>query len=95
MPTGTKRQVMTPGNGIDKTAGGLTKKNIKTVKKNGQKHYVSKKKSTQAKKTLGPWNKAVAEAKKEVGVGKHEFVLLNRGAKGKKLYKAAAEIYYG
>lgn len=74
---------------IDHTPGGLTKKKIKTIHKDGKKHYVSKKRSTQAKKNLGDWNNAVAQAKKNLGIPKHEFVLI----KGK-LYNEAASIYY-
>lgn len=89
MPTGTKRQVM---NGtVKKTSGGLTKANIKKVKRSGKVRYVSKAKSEQAKAVLGPWNKAVAKAKQELGIDKHEFVLLKKSSK---LYKKAAEIYY-
>lgn len=76
---------------IEKTPGGLTKKDIKTVIKNGVKHYVSKEKSKVAKNNLGEWNKAVAQAKKNLGIGPNEFVLLKKtGA----LYKEAARLYY-
>lgn len=88
----TKAQVM--HGTCKKTSGGLTKKDIKTVRKKGQKHYVSKKKSALAKKNLGPWNRAVAKAKKALGIGKHEFVVINRGPIGKKLYVLAAQYYY-
>jgi hypothetical protein len=74
---------------LDHTPGGLTQENIKTVRKNGQTHYVSKKRSDAAKKNLGGWNKAVAQAKKNLGISKNEFVLI-KGA----LYKEAASIYY-
>jgi hypothetical protein len=74
---------------LDHTPGGLTKKNIKTVTKDGKKHYVSKKRSDASKNNLGGWNKAVAQAKKNLGISKHEFVLI-KGA----LYKEAALIYY-
>jgi hypothetical protein len=74
---------------IDHTPGGLTKKNIKTIHKDGKKRYVSKKKSIQAKKNFGGWNKAVAQAKKNLGIPKHEFAKI----KGE-LYKEAAAIYY-
>lgn len=72
-----------------KTSGGLTKKDIKVVRKNGQKHYVSRRKSAQAKRNLAPWRRAVAQAKKDLGIGKHEFALI----KGK-LLRRAREIYY-
>ena len=73
------------------TSGGLTKKDIKVVKKNGQKHYVSKRKSALAKKNLGGWVKAVSKAKKNLGIPKRKFVLLKKQSK---LYKEAADIYY-
>lgn len=90
MPYHKKRymaQVM-HGN-IDHTPGGLTKKNIKTIRKDGQKHYVSKKRSAATKKNLGDWNRAVAQAKKNLGIPKNDFVLV----KGT-LYEEAASIYY-
>ena len=75
---------------LDHTPGGLTKKDIKTVKsQDGSKHYVSKRKSKLAKNNFSEWNKAVAKAKKELGYDKHDFVLL----KGK-LLETAREIYY-
>lgn len=76
---------------LEKTPGGLTKKDIKTVVKNGVKHYVSKEKSKASKNTLGEWNKAVAQAKRNLGIGKHEFVLLKKSGD---LYKEAARLYY-
>lgn len=85
----SKRRVM---NGtITKTAGGLTKANIKTVKKDGQISYVSKKKSVLAKNNFAGWNKAVKAAKKELDIPNNEFVLLKKSSN---LYKAAAAIYY-
>jgi hypothetical protein len=71
------------------TPGGLTKKDIKTVKVGGTNHYVSKKKSKLAKNNFAEWNKAVAKAKKQLGYDKHDFVLL----KGE-LLETAREIYY-
>ena len=89
MPVGSKRQVM---NGTaTHTNGGLTKQNIKTVSRSGEKQYVSKKKSDLYKKNLGPWNIAVAQAKRELGIPNNEFVLLKKSSP---LYKRAAEIYY-
>lgn len=73
---------------LDHTPGGLTKKDIKTIRKDGKKHYVSKRKSTQAKKNFGEWNKAVAQARMKLGYDKNEFVLL----KGE-LLEVAREIY--
>ena len=90
MPYNKKRYMAQVMHGtIDKTPGGLTKKNIKTINKDGKKHYVSKKRSTQATKNLGGWNQAVAQAKRNLGIPKHEFVLI-KGA----LYKEASSIYY-
>lgn len=75
---------------LDHTPGGLTKKDIKTVKlENGSNHYVSKRKSKLAKNNFSEWNKAVAKAKKQLGYDKHDFVLL----KGE-LLETAREIYY-
>ena len=90
MPYHKKRYMAQVMNGnLDHTPGGLTKKNIKTISKNGQKHYVSKRKSIAAKNNLGGWDKAVAQAKRNLGIPKHEFVLI-KGA----LYDEAASIYY-
>ena len=90
MPSTKKKYYTKVMNGtLDHTPGGLTKKNIKTVSKNGTKHYVSKKKSKQAKKNFSAWNKAVSKAKKELGYAKNDFVLV----KGD-LLKRAREIYY-
>lgn len=61
---------------IDKTPGGVTKSGIKTIRKNGVKHYVSKKKSAQASKNFKEWHKSVAAEKKARGIKKGEFVLL-------------------
>jgi hypothetical protein len=74
---------------LDHTPGGLTKNNIKTVHKDGQKHYVSKRKSVTAKSNFSGWNKAVAQAKRNLGIPKNEFVLI-KGA----LYTEAARLYY-
>lgn len=79
---------------LDKTSGGLTSRNIGTRYVNGQKRYFSKKKSKLAKKNFGPWNKAVAKAKKNLGIKKHDMVLINVGKKGIALYEEAASIYY-
>lgn len=89
MPVGSKRQVV--NGSATHTSGGLTKQNIKTVSRDGEKHYVSKKKSALAKNNFGPWNISVARAKCELGIPKNEFVLLRKSSA---LYKRAAEIYY-
>lgn len=76
---------------IPKTVGGLTKKDIKTIHtKDGTIKYVSKKKSANAKNNFQEWNKAVAQAKKNLNIGKHEFILLKKNSK---LYKEAKNIY--
>lgn len=75
---------------LAKTPGGLTKKDIKKSK--GK--YTSVKKSQHAKKVFNPWLNALAKAKKELGISKHDFVLINKGALGKELYKKAKDIYY-
>ena len=74
---------------LNHTPGGLTKSDIKTVKKNGVKHYVSKKRSSVAKKNFSGWNKAVAQAKKNLGIPRNSFIPI----KGE-LYKEAARLYY-
>ena len=75
---------------LDQTPGGLTKKDIKTVKnKDGTKRYVSKAKSKVSKNNFTEWNKAVRQAKKELGYSRNEFILI----KGK-LLNRAREIYY-
>ena len=90
MPEHKKRYMAQVMHGtIDKTPGGLTKSNIKTINKDGTKHYVSKKKSQVAKNNFSEWNKAVNKAKQNLGIPKNEFVLI----KGD-LYKEAANIYY-
>ena len=77
---------------LDKTPGGLTKKDIKVIHdRDGNKRYVSKKRSEQAKNNLGGWLKAVKKAKKNLGIGPHEFVLLKKSSP---LYKEAARLYY-
>ena len=74
---------------IDHTPGGLTKKNIKTIRKGGKKRYLSKKRSSAAEKNFGSWNNAVAQAKENLGYSKNSFVLI----KGD-LYEEAASLYY-
>jgi len=66
-----------------RTSGGLKKGDLKYNKKG---EIVSKEKSKQAK--ANPWIKAVAKAKKELKIPKHEFVPI----KGELLTKAR-EIY--
>lgn len=90
MPIHKKRYMAQVMHGtLDKTPGGLTKKDIKTVNKDGKKHYVSKRKSEQAKRNFTGWNRAIAQAKRVLGYDKNEFVLL----KGE-LLRVAREIYY-
>ena len=66
------------------TSGGLTKSNLKY---DGDR-IVSKKQQAAGKKNPGltKWRKAFSEAKKDAGIGKHEFAL----AKGKLLAKTRA-----
>ncbi len=78
MTVGTRAQVY-HGN-ADRTAGGLTKKDLKMVK--GE--IVSKAKSKDEK--TNPWIKAVAKAKKELGI--KGFALVQG-----KLLTRAREIY--
>ena len=78
MTIGSRAQVM-HGNAT-RTAGGLTKKDLK--KKDGE--IVSKSKSKDAK--TNPWIKAVAKAKKELGI--KGFALIQGP-----LLKRAREIY--
>ena len=78
MTVGTRAQVY-HGN-ADRTAGGLTKKDLKMVK--GE--IVSKAKSKDEKSN--PWIKAVAKAKKELGI--KGFALVQGD-----LLKRAREIY--
>lgn len=90
MPNHNKRYMAQVMHGtLDHTPGGLTKKDIKTVHKNGEKHYVSKRKSAQAKQNFSAWNKAVAQAKRNLDIPKHEFTKI-KGA----LYTEAARLYY-
>ena len=75
---------------LRKTAGGLKKSDSKVIKQSdGSKRYVSKKRSSAAKKN--PWIKAVTKARKNLGT--EGFVILNRGKEGKELYKEAKRIY--
>ena len=78
MTIGSRAQVM-HGNAT-RTAGGLTKKDLK--KKDGE--IISKSKSKDAK--TNPWIKAVAKAKKELGI--KGFALIQGP-----LLKRAREIY--
>ena len=79
MTVGTPRQVMYGS--ADQTAGGLTKKDLKKSKTG---EIVSKARSKIAKKN--PWIKAVAKAKKELGLEGFQLV------EGKLLTRAR-EIY--
>merc|ERR550532_1978162 len=70
------------------TKGGLTKKDL-CLNKNGR--VMSKKqfKNGQKRKTTG-WMKAVAKARKELGIT--GFVLMNKGVQGQALYKRAKSL---
>ena len=84
---GSKRQVV---NGtVTHTSGGLTSSNIKTVKKNGLKRYVSKSKSIKGKQNK--WIKASVKARKNLGL-EHTFVIMKKSSP---LYKETSRIYYG
>merc|ERR1712025_159974 len=81
--TGTERRVW---NGTKVyTKGGLTKKDL-CLSKTGKAMTKKQFKNGQRSKTTG-WMKAVAKARKELGIT--GFVLMNRGAQGQALYKAA------
>merc|ERR1711988_350401 len=76
-----------------KTSGGLTKDKL-TKNKAGR--IVSKAASAAAKKRfakgLGPWNKAVAAARKELGIKGFQAVG-GKSAQGKALYAKAKSLY--
>lgn len=85
MTIGSRAQVY-HGN-ADQTAGGLTKKDLKMVK--GE--IVSKTKSKGEK--TNPWIKAVAKARRELGIKKGAAFEEYIPKKGSELYKTAKEIY--
>jgi hypothetical protein len=85
MTTGSRAQVF--HGTADRTAGGLTKKDLKMAK--GE--IVSKAKSKDEKKN--PWIKAVAAAKKKLGVKKSSDFDDHIPKKGTDLYKVAKQIY--
>jgi len=77
---------------------GYSKSDIKTVRKNGQKKYIWKGKSKNAKKNFSNWNTAVKQAKRNLGFpvkGPGSFILLNVGVDGRELYREASTLYYG
>ena len=78
MTIGSRAQVM-HGNAT-RTAGGLTKKDLK--KKDGE--IVSKAKSKDAK--TNPWIKAVAKAKKELGIKGFALIQGPLLAKAREIY---------
>ena len=84
MTIGTRAQVY-HGN-ADRTAGGLTKKDL--VMKDGE--IRSKAKSKSAK--TNPWIKAVAKARKELGIKKGGDFEDYIPKKGSELYKTAKQI---
>lgn len=91
MTVGSKSQVW--HGTADKTAGGLTKKDIIRVKVGDSYRYKSKAKSKGSKKNS--WIKAVQEAKRELGYGKHDFILVKKNGtrEEKELYRLAKEIH--
>jgi len=79
------------------TPGGLARSDILVLTKKSRdgtvhKRYVSKTKHNSAKKS--PWMKAVAKAKKSLGIKKKSFVLVGgKSPQGKALYAAAKKHY--
>ena len=80
MTIGSRAQVY-HGNATE-TAGGLKKKDLKMVKKTGE--IVSKSKSKDEKKN--PWIKAVAKAKKDLGIKGFALVQGPLLAKAREIY---------
>lgn len=80
MTIGSRAQVF-HGN-ADRTTGGLTKKDLKKDRKTGE--IVSKSKSKDEK--TNPWIKAVAKAKKELGIKGFALVQGPLLAKARKIY---------
>jgi hypothetical protein len=80
MTIGSRAQVY-HGNATE-TAGGLKKKDLKMVKKTGE--IVSKAKSRDEK--TNPWIKAVAKAKKELGIKGFALVQGPLLAKAREIY---------
>jgi hypothetical protein len=80
MTTGSRAQVY-HGN-ADQTTGGLKKKDLKMVKKTGE--IVSKAKSKDEK--TNPWIKAVAKAKKALGIKGFALVQGPLLAKAREIY---------
>jgi hypothetical protein len=80
MTIGSRAQVY-HGNATE-TAGGLKKKDLKMVKKTGE--IVSKAKSKDEK--TNPWIKAVAKAKKELGIKGFALVQGPLLAKAREIY---------
>jgi len=74
---------------ISKTAGGL---GASTLMKNKHGRIVSKKASAAASKKLGKWLKAVAAARKALGI-KGMVPVGGKTAKGAALYKKAKSLY--
>lgn len=83
---GTRAEVM---HGVAlHTSGGLTKKKLAVSKVSGE--IVSKKKMKSGVKN--PWAMATEKARDQLGIMPGEMVLMNDGAKGKKLYKLTKKI---
>ena len=80
MSIGSRAQVY-HGNATE-TAGGLKKKDLKVVKKTGE--IVSKAKSKDAK--TNPWIKAVAKAKKDLGIKGFALIQGPLLAKAREIY---------
>ena len=85
MTTGTRAQVY--HGTADRTAGGLTKKDL--VMKDGEIRSKAKSKGEKS----NPWIKAVAKARKELGIKKGGSFEDYIPKKGSELYKTAKQIY--
>ena len=72
---------------MNKTLGGNTASSLKRNKHN---RVVSKEKSKNAKKYLGPWLAAVKRAKQILQIPRNEFVVVRKGTE---LYELARDIY--
>lgn len=74
---------------------GYDKTDVKTIRKYGQKRFVWKEKHNLGKQN--EWAKAIKKAyaklRRDGVIGKKEFVKINKGVKGRKLYQTAHEYY--
>ena len=72
----------------DETSGGLTRKDLFYDEKDGRIKSKARSKATKKSEPLKKWVKAMGEAKKELGIKKKEFALMEG-----KLLKATKKIY--